>query len=422
MSEGSFKQFKVDSTLVERLEKRRIVTPTKIQAQSIPRILKGEDVIAQSKTGTGKTLAFVLPILTRMLRDESYSAILIAPTKELAAQIYSEVSYLCEGSKISPVLLISGAKAEEQARALKHCSRLVVGVTGRILKQVEEGALKLGKYKTAVLDEADFLIDLGFKKDIEKIAALLKNMEQLLIFSASLSAKTKKILDIVKNQKHSVRVEARNTLPESIKNYFFPIKEDSERDGKLLKLIDHINPYLAIIFTRTKQESQRLFKLLKEKKILVSCLNGGMTPAQRKKSIKEFREVKTQYLVATDLAGRGLDIEGITHIINYTLPVNELDYLHRAGRTGRMHDDGLVYSICNELDEGYLKKYIHKLSVTVEPLKFSKGELVVDRGYKGVKPRFNLQEKSKLEKIQKSNKKKKELKDGQKKGRGKRRR
>lgn len=390
--ENKFLKFGINRTLLEKLSKRNIVNPTPIQDESIPRIMNEKDLIGQSKTGTGKTIAFLIPVIHMLMNKSGNWALIIAPTKELAKQIYNEAVYYTEGTSIKPVLLISGVAPEEQERELKQESSLVIGVPGRIVKLTEAGSLKMARYKKVVLDEADFLIDLGFKKDITAIFAAAKNLNQVMVFSATLSPKTRAIIDIAHNQNISARVDAKNSLPANIKNYFFPIADDNKRDKVLFEIIGCITPYLAIIFTRTKAESQRLFKVLKEKKVLVGILNGDLTPSQRKKTITSFRSAKLQYLVATDLASRGLDFEGITHIINYTLPLNELDYLHRAGRTGRMHDEGIVYSICNELDEGYLKKYLFELEAEVDPVKIKAGSIEPFKSYKGVKPRFNIEE------------------------------
>ncbi|MBN2546395.1 MAG: DEAD/DEAH box helicase [Spirochaetes bacterium] len=387
---NDFKKFNIDNSLIEKLNKRNIITPTDIQNEVIPKILKGEDVIAQSKTGTGKTIAYLIPLIDLMLKKRQ-NILIISPTKELARQIYTEIEYFTENLNIKTILLISGYPIEDQIKKLKQQNEIIVGVTGRIIKLIKSGDLKLGNIKKIVLDETDFLIDLGFLSDIKIILEYSKNINQLMIFSATLSSKTKKIIDIVKNQKYSARVDSKNSLPENIENYFFPV-EDIHREEMLYKIISAINPYLSIIFVRTKDISNYLYKRMKEKNIKVSILNGGLTSGERKRNIKDFSEAKTQYLVSTDLASRGIDIEAITHIINYNLPVNELDYLHRAGRTGRMDSKGIVYSLCNELDEGYLKKYAAKLEFKLYPAKITNNKIETDNRYSGVKPRFNLNE------------------------------
>lgn len=182
------------------------------------------------------------------------------------------------------------------------------------------------------------------------------------------------------------------------------MSNDSLRDEALLQILSCINPFLGIIFTRTREESNHVYKLLKEKGFDLLLLNGGLQAGQRKKTITEFKKAKVQYLVATDLASRGIDIEGVTHIVNYTLAHNELDYIHRAGRTGRMGESGVVISICNELDEGYLKKYCHNIEVPLAAMKVEDNLLVEDKKYKGAKPRFNLKELKSMEKIAQSKK------------------
>lgn len=413
---NEFRKFGLSEILIDYLNKRNITKPTEIQTEVIPKILSGEDVIAQSKTGTGKTLAYLLPII-EMLQKQKTSILIIAPTKELARQIYTEAVYFTEKLDIKTELAIAGESIENQSKKIKEGFNILIGVPGRIIKLTESGILKLGLIKKIILDETDFLIDLGFLSDIKNIFQYAKNINQLLIFSATLSSKTKKIIDIIHNQRYAVRVDSKNSIPENIKNFFIPIK-DEEREITLYKIIKIINPYLAIIFVRTKEISIYLYNRLKEKNIAVSIINGSLSPSERKKNIKEFSSAKTQYLIATDLASRGLDIPGITHIINYNQPVNELDYLHRAGRTGRMGEEGAVYSLCNELDEGYLKKYAYNLGFTLTCVKIKNNEIVIDKNYIGVKPRFNLNELKKKQKIER----KKGAKDDKKARRSKKRR
>ena len=404
MDKKTFKDFGLSKDFTEKLAKRKITIPTEIQLEIIPRILSGKDVIGQSRTGTGKTIAYLIPLL-QLIISKKTSVLIIAPTKELSIQIYNEALYYADGLDIKTIMLTGGESIVKQNEALKKGFDIIVSVPGRLIKLIEEDHLKLSTVKKVVLDEADFLIDLGFLKDVEKIFSYIKNLEQMMIFSATLSAKTKKILDIVKNQKISVRVDSKNSLPQNIENYFFPI-QDQDRVKFLLKIIDIISPYLSIIFVRTKEESRYLYIKLKEKKINSAMLNGDMAPSLRKKAIKDFKSAKLQYLVSTDLASRGLDHESITHIINYTLPVDELDYLHRAGRTGRMNNNGIVYSLCNEIDEAYLKKYAINLGFDLKPVEIRNKKIEVFK-YVGVKPRFNLEETKKRQKIELSKRKEK---------------
>jgi superfamily II DNA/RNA helicase len=387
---SGFKIFNISQRLIDKLNERRITIPTKIQEQVIPKIQNGQDVIGQSRSGTGKTLAYLIPLI-EITEKSKEKCLIIAPTNELARQIYQELTYYSSDADISNLLLSGGENIEKHINDLKKNFDFIVSVPGRILKLVENGSLKLSMIKRIVLDEADFLIDLGFVDDLEKILAFSKNINQLMIFSATLSKNTKHLLNIIHTQKYSARVDSQNTLPDNIENYFFPVT-DENREKTLFKIIERINPYLAIIFARTKETGKYIYAKLHEKKVSAIYLSGELSPGQRKKALKDFRNAKYQYLVATDLASRGLDIESITHIINYNLPVNEIDYLHRAGRTGRKDEKGIVYSLCNELDEGYLKKYAIKLNFQINAVKLNKDEIVVDPHYKGVKPRLNLQD------------------------------
>ena len=228
MEINTFKDFNINKVLIEKLTAKKITIPTEIQKEVIPRILSGKDVIGQSRTGTGKTVSYLIPILISILTKKT-SALIIAPTKELANQIFAETIYYTKDLNIIPVLLTGGLSIEKQGEAIKKGFDIIVGVPGRILKLSDEGFLKLSSIKKIVLDEADFLIHLGFIKDIEKIFSFIKNIDQLMIFSATLSAKTKKILDIINNQKISVRVDSKNSLPLNIENYFFPIHNQERK-------------------------------------------------------------------------------------------------------------------------------------------------------------------------------------------------
>lgn len=391
---NEFANFHINEKLIEKLSSRGITSATPIQKEVIPKILKGKDVIGQSKTGTGKTLAYLLPLLH--LSECKGTSLIIAPTKELAAQIYGEALFYGEEILADKPILLTQLRNNID---FSKKSNFIIGVPGSILKASETGKIKLSSVRRIVLDEADFLIDLGFMDDLHKLFELTVNRENVFIFSATLSAKTKNVIDLASRQKDASRVDPKNSLPETISNQFLPIINDSLRDESLLHILSCINPYLGIIFTRTREESNHVYQFLKEKGFDLLLLNGSLQPSQRKKTITEFKKGKVQYLVATDLASRGIDIESVTHIVNYTLAHNELDYIHRAGRTGRMGESGTVISICNELDEGYLKKYCHNIEATLIAVKIEDNLLVEDKKYKGTKPRFNLKELKSMEKI-----------------------
>lgn len=396
---NGFAKFHINEKLLERLSSRGITSPTPIQNEAIPKILNGKDVIGQSKTGTGKTLAYLLPLLH--LSEKKGTSLIIAPTKELAVQIYEEALFYGDGILADKPILLTPRR---ETPDFSNKSNFIIGVPGSILKASDSGKIKLSSVRRIVLDEADFLIDLGFMNDLRKLFDSASKRESVLVFSATLSAKTRNVIDLASRQKDASRVDPKNSLPETISNQFFPLSNDSLRDEVLLQILSCINPYLGIIFTRTREESNHVYKLLKEKGFDLLILNGGLQAGQRKKTITEFKKAKFQYLVATDLASRGIDIEGVTHIVNYTLAHNELDYIHRAGRTGRMGECGTVISICNELDEGYLKKYCHNIDVPLMAMKVEGDILVEDKKYKGAKPRFNLKELKSMEKIAQSKK------------------
>jgi ATP-dependent RNA helicase DeaD len=400
-----FNKFKFNQALIGKLDERRITKPTDIQDDVIPKILNNDDVIAQSETGTGKTLSYLLPLIHNMSKKKS-PVLIISPTKELSKQIFDELVFYSGNLGIKSILLLSGEDIAKQQKHLKEGFDFIVGVTGRILKHVDNGVLKISMMKKIVLDEVDFLIELGFIEDLRRIFSFAKNCDQFLFFSATLSPKTKDIINELKNEKKLHKIESKNKLPENITNCFFPIGE-KKREDVLLQIVENINPFLCLIFVRTKKESLWVYRILKDNKYLVNCLNGDLSTSQRKKAVDDFKNARTQYLIATDLASRGIDVAGINYIINFNLPLNELDYLHRAGRTGRQGDTGTIYTICNELDEGYLKKYSINLDFKLFPMKISNKGITEYAKYHGVKPRFNIEEKKKIERLKKINKKEK---------------
>lgn len=410
MDNNQFVKFSLDERLIKKLNERRITIPTKIQDEVIPKVFKGESVIAQSKTGTGKTLSYLIPIIQNFTKG-NHQSLIIAPTKELANQIYQETLYYTRDMDIKVILLTGGEEIEKQELKLKNGFDILIGVTGRIIKIREENKLKLSGVKIIVLDEVDFLVELGFITDLEKIIGESKRLEQLLVFSATMSIKTKNIIAKFIPGRGATRIDAKIKLPENITNYFFPLKKDDLRDKYLMTILKNINPYLCIIFVRTKKESIWLYNILKENGYLVGVLNGELTPSQRKNVMEDFKHTKIQYLVATDVASRGVDVDGINYVINYNLALNEMDYLHRAGRTGRVNDKGTVFTLCNELDEGYLKKYALNLGFEIKALKITGNNFVEDKNYKGVKARLNIEELKKQEKLKIIGKKERERKE-----------
>ena len=419
MKTDDFNGFELDKYLIDRLTSRRITTPTYIQEEVIPKVLKGISIVASSKTGTGKTLAYILPLL-QLNFEKNHITLIIAPTKELANQIFLEIKYYTEGTEITSILLIGGDEYEKQEYKLKKGIQIVVGVTGRIVKLIEDQVLKVDKVKSIVLDEVDFLVELGFWNDIKKIFDLSFSCNQYLLFSATLSTKTKELLSSFKKIKKYITISEKIGLPKNIENCLIPLGDDrleekteeKAKDSTLLKLLKNITPYLSLIFVRTKKESYWVYNILKENDYNVGILNGDLSPLQRKQVVKEFKDAKIQYLVTTDLASRGISIDGINVIINYTIPINEKDYLHRAGRSIRNTADeknnSIIYNLCNILDEGYLRKYLLQLNDTpLTALKVTDNDITVLKNYQGVKPRLNIEEKKREIKLKQINKSKK---------------
>ena len=347
----NFSKLGIDKDLNETLEKNRIVEPTRIQELTIPRILEGEDVIGKAQTGTGKTLAFLLPILQMIDKDsENPEAIIISPTRELALQITKEAEKLVEYKDLEVLSCYGGKDIEKQLSALKRGVNIIVGTPGRIIDHINRGSIVLDSIKYLVLDEADEIINMGFYDDVETIIKKTPKNRQTLLFSATMPKKVKNISRT--SMKSPMRLEAqeKDIRDEKIKEIIVNTT-DREKEDDLCKYIDEDNPFMGIIFCRTKDRVKKLYDNMSRRGYVVDELHGDLSQAKREQALKDFRDLKTHFLIATDIAARGLDIEGVTHVFNYDMPDREVGYIHRIGRTGRMNEDGIAVTFVTKEDK-----------------------------------------------------------------------
>jgi ATP-dependent RNA helicase CshB len=380
-TKSNFDRFQLKPFIIEALTDQRFALPTEIQERLIPAIISGKDVIGQSQTGSGKTLAFLIPIIERIdVTKEEVQAVITAPTRELAAQIFSELEKILQFSKneedeISAKLIVGGTDRLKTIGKLKTQPQIVVGTPGRIFDMVEEQALKVYTSQIFVVDEADQMLDMGFIEEVDKIASRMGEELQMLVFSATIPEKLQPFLKKYMNNPRHVQVDPQQTTAEKIDHYLLPAKH---RDK--LKLVVEIakkyNPYFAIIFANTKEQVDEVANAMLQAGMNVERIHGGLQPRQRKQVMKEVNSAKVQYLVASDLAARGIDIKGVTHIINYELPKNDLDwYIHRVGRSARAGESGIALSIYEEKDEPSIQKLTErKIRFTYVDLK--NGEFV----------------------------------------------
>jgi len=340
-----FDQLGVSETLVTCLKTRGITEPTPVQEQAIPPLRAGRDVIAQAQTGTGKTLAFLLPILEKIKpQGAAAQALVIAPTRELAIQIARVAEPLGAELGIETIVIYGGADIERQKEKLRRHPQLIIGTPGRLLDHVRRGTLTLGSVNKIVLDEADEMLKMGFIEDVETLLRHTAQDYQLALFSATMPERIVRLTKSFMTNPAHIRIEGETTTLENIEQIVLSVSEGTKLD-RLCASINEEAPYLAMVFCATKERTRSLMMELAQRGYLVDALSGDLTQTQRTFVLRQFREAKLQILCATDIAARGLDIEGVTHVYNYDLPPTVTDYIHRIGRTGRAGAQGKAITL-----------------------------------------------------------------------------
>ena len=343
---SSFPDLDLSKITLAALERAEYSEPTPVQAGLIPVALSGADALVQARTGTGKTAAFAIPILEQlqpMLRRRQPQVLVLVPTRELAVQVCDEVVKLAYGRKITCAPLYGGRPIRGQIEKLRRGTDIVVGTPGRVLDHIGRSTLPLDGLKWVVLDEADRMLDIGFRPDIDKIMRRCPKPRQTLLLSATVPPSVEKLARSYMHEPLSLDFSARDLAVETIDQYYFTV--DPERKYELLeRLLEREKPQQAIIFCRTKRATDRLQRRLSQRVQSVSCIHGDMPQPARDRVMRQFRESNVRILVATDVVGRGIDVTSISHIINYDLPQFCDDYIHRVGRTGRMGRQGVAFS------------------------------------------------------------------------------
>jgi ATP-dependent RNA helicase DeaD len=337
--------------------------PSPIQAAAIPILLEGKDLIGQAQTGTGKTAAFAIPLLQRLVPDVTRpQALVLAPTRELALQVADEIGKIGKHVQVREVAIYGGSPIDRQIRALRAGVQVVIGTPGRIMDHIERGTLKLDQIRTVVLDEADEMLDMGFVDDIETILGHVPEERQTVCFSATMPDP---ILRISKRyMKDPVRVSiARQELTApTIEQAYFEIRERDKVDA-LTRIIDHEAISRGILFCRTKRGCDELASALQARGYLAEAIHGDLNQVQRNRVLTRFREGQIELLIATDVAARGLDVENVTHVINYDIAQSPESHVHRIGRTGRAGKEGTAYTLIHPREFRHLK-LIEKMTRT----------------------------------------------------------
>ncbi len=352
----SFKDLKLIPQLEKALAKQGYKTPTPIQSRSIPGLLLGKDLIGIAQTGTGKTAAFVLPILQRMVEKypRTINTLILVPTRELAAQVGESISAYGEFLKFRHTVIFGGVGFGKQVEALARGVDIVVATPGRLMDLINQRKLDLRSIEFFVLDEADRMLDMGFIHDIKKIIAMLPHKRQSLFFSATMSPEINKLAKTLLHDPLHVEVTAQATPVERIKQCIYFVDQPSKQD-LLLELLKHDHLTSVLIFTRTKHRADRVALFLKKNRISSDAIHGNKSQNARTKALKDFKTGKVQVLVATDIAARGIDIDNISHVINFELPNEPESYVHRIGRTARAGAEGTAFSFCAAEERNYLR-------------------------------------------------------------------
>lgn len=355
MSVATFSELNLAPALLTALQEENYHTPTAIQAQTIPLILAGADVMGSAQTGTGKTAAFVLPLLHNLLSAEvlpdAVKVLILTPTRELAQQVFASVERYAAHTEIKAALAYGGASIGPQIEAIKG-AQVVVATPGRLLDHVIKGSIKLSSINALVFDEADRMLDMGFIDEIKRILRHVPKERQTLLFSATFDDSIFKLSKQLLNDPKLVEVNKRNSAAVEVEQLVYAVDEDRKRE-----LVSHMigmkNWQQVLIFTRTKQTADVLAKEMSKDGLKTESIHGDKSQGARDKALQNFKSGVTRVLVATDVAARGLDIASLKYVINYELPYVAEDYVHRIGRTGRAGEKGLALSLVS-IDEQWL--------------------------------------------------------------------
>ncbi|MGH8685493.1 MAG: DEAD/DEAH box helicase [Nitrosospira sp.] len=374
----SFDQLNLSAEILHAIADQGYTEPTPIQAQAIPPILEGKDIMGGAQTGTGKTAGFTLPMLHRLQPHANTSvsparhpirALILVPTRELAAQVYESVKTYGKYLPLKCAVVYGGINMDPQVKDLRAGVEILVATPGRLLDHIEQKTMSLSKVEILILDEADRMLDMGFMPDIKRILALIPQQRQSLMFSATFSDEIKKLADKLLKQPVLIEVARRNSITELVTHVVHPVERDRKRE-LLAHLIKSHDLKQVLVFVRTKHGASRLAQQLERDGITATAIHGDKSQPQRTQALAEFKQGVVRVLVATDVAARGLDIEDLPHVVNFELPTTPEDYIHRIGRTGRAGTKGDAISLVCE-DENELLEGIEKL------LKFKLGARII---------------------------------------------
>ncbi|OFI05526.1 ATP-dependent RNA helicase DbpA [Clostridium acetireducens DSM 10703] len=391
MNELNFQRFGISKDILKSLSKLDYEKPSKVQKKVIPIALKNKDIIVKSKTGSGKTAAFAIPICENITIEENKpQALILTPTRELCVQVKEDVKNIGRFKKIRAVAVFGKQPFRIQSRELKQRVHVVVGTPGRTLDHIERGNLEVDEIKYLIIDEADEMLNMGFIEQVESVINNLPKNRVTMLFSATISEEIEKLCNKYMINPITIEVNPEKITEEKIEHIYYEVPEE-KKSRFLNKVVITENPDSCIIFCRTKKNVDEVFNYLKSKKYPCNKLHGGMMQNDRLEVMQEFKRGKFIYLVATDVAARGIDVENITHVINYDIPLERESYVHRTGRTGRAGKKGKAISFVTPYEYNFwdeIEEYIG--------FKIPKGEEIKEQYVQDSLEDFNKKIKSSL--------------------------
>jgi ATP-dependent RNA helicase RhlE len=364
-----FTQLGLSQPVVEGVKAMGYIEPTPIQLRAIPLVLEGKDVIGSAQTGTGKTAAFALPILTRLGEPVGKPrALIVEPTRELAAQVETAFRDFARFTQLRVAVLYGGVGYGRQLEALRQGVDIIVATPGRLLDHLQRGACRLDQVRFLVLDEADRMLDMGFLPDVRRIVERCPRDRLTALFSATIPPEIETLIQWAMKSPQTVEIGARRSPAETVRHAVYPVAEQQKND-LLLALLEHVQYDSVIVFCRTKHRADRVAHLLKRHQHAVAVLHSNRTQQEREHALRGFRDGRFEVLVATDIAARGLDIADVSHVVNFDVPQHPEDYVHRIGRTGRAQATGDACTIVVAEDVPHLEAIERFIGQSIERTK-----------------------------------------------------
>lgn len=352
---STFYEFGLSNEVVRATASMGFEETTPVQEMAIPIAMSGKDIIGQAQTGTGKTAAFGIPMVEKCVPEEgAIQGLVITPTRELAIQVAEEINTIGQYKKIRALPVYGGQDMERQIRALKNNPQIVVATPGRLMDHMRRKLIRLQQLVVLVLDEADEMLNMGFREDIESILSHVPDSRQTMLFSATIPRSILELARRFMNNPEFIAIKAKEVTVPNTEQYYFQVHEKQKFDA-LCRLLDIHSPDAAIIFARTKRRVDELLDALIKRGYLAEAIHGDLTQARRDSVMGKFRDGRTEILVATDVAARGLDIGGVTHVYNYDIPQDPDNYVHRIGRTGRLGKPGIAATFVSHRELGHLE-------------------------------------------------------------------